>query len=256
MSSVLELPLSARAQSPSAGTSSKYSFVQTTEIVDALADNGWRVSTAVQTRSRENSKRYGFQKHMLRFRPEDDRNAIKVGDSIAELLLINSHDATSAYKFMGGIYRLVCGNGMVVCEDDFGGISLRHQNTSLEEIIRESLAVAARLPELARVVSAFKKVTLNELQELDFARRALEIRFGDKQPLLPADIITPRRNADTGRDLWTIFNKVQEHVIRGGQMGVRQNGVITATRSVEGLSTSIELNEALWALTREFAEAA
>ncbi len=53
-------------------------------------------------------------------------SAIAAGAEFPELVLTNSHDGTSAYKFFSGVFRLACSNGMVVQSADFGSISVRH----------------------------------------------------------------------------------------------------------------------------------
>ena len=81
-------------------------------------------------------------------------------------------------------------------------------------------------------------------------------------PLAPgmhasASLLTPVRYGDAATDLWTTFNVVQEHLIRGGDrymgytagMGIRRN----RTRPVGGLGESQKLNKALWSLASEFA---
>jgi uncharacterized protein DUF932 len=44
---------------------------------------------------------------MLRFRHEDVSQSLAVDDVIPEVVLINSHDGTSAYKLIAGLYRLM-----------------------------------------------------------------------------------------------------------------------------------------------------
>jgi hypothetical protein len=51
-----------------------------------------------------------FARHLLRFRHADHLSAPAVGGEVPELVLLNSHDGTSAYKFLTGIFRLVCSN--------------------------------------------------------------------------------------------------------------------------------------------------
>ena len=61
-----------------------------------------------------------FTKHMIRFR-HMGANVVKVGDNIPEkVILINSHDGTSAYKLYSGIFRVVCTNGLVVLLSEYG----------------------------------------------------------------------------------------------------------------------------------------
>jgi len=248
---LITLPEAALATHASPRASSKYLFIPTTDIVSALADEGWVVNSAVQTKSKS-VDRMGYQRHMLRFRPVDPDNQIHVGDSIAELLLDQSHDTSRSYRFGGGVFRLVCGNGMVVCETAFPGLRLNHKG-SLSDIIQASLEVARKLPELGALVSKLKQTHVNEMQRQDFAARAIAVRYGEKKPLEPRDILYVRREQDQAEDLWTLFNVVQENIMRGGQIGVLESGVIRRMQPITGLSSGIGVNERLWELAMEYA---
>ena len=71
-------------------------------------------------------------------------------------------------------------------------------------------------------------------------------------------LLRRRRIEDSGRDLWTAFNVVQENAVRGGLSGrVRKTeGRIQrrTTREVAGIDQSRSLNRALWLLTQRMAE--
>jgi hypothetical protein len=43
-----------------------------------------------------------------------------------ELVLINSHDRSSAYQLHAGLFRFGCGDGMIVADATFEPISIRH----------------------------------------------------------------------------------------------------------------------------------
>jgi hypothetical protein len=53
-----------------------------------------------------------FTLHMVRFRHAEHLSPLAVGAEVPELVLVNSHDGASAYKFMAGVFRLVCSNGV------------------------------------------------------------------------------------------------------------------------------------------------
>ena len=75
--------------------------------------------------------------------------------------------------------------------------------------------------------------------------------------LSPEKLLAPVRYGDAATDLWTTFNVVQEHLVRGGDryvgytagMGIRRN----RTRPVGGPTEGQKLNKALRALASEFA---
>ncbi len=63
-------------------------------------------------------------------------------------------------------------------------------------------------------------------------------------------LLKPRREADTNNDLFSVMNRIQENVIRGGvkawgrnqQNRMRQ----VTTREVKGNDQTVWLNRALW----------
>ncbi|PKR69876.1 hypothetical protein CW270_29590, partial [Escherichia coli] len=49
---------------------------------------------------------------------------------------------------------------------------------------------------------------------------ALTYRYGDEhQPVTTADILTPRRREDYGKDLWSAYQTIQENMLKGGISG-------------------------------------
>src|ERR1019366_7313859 len=99
---------SAFAEQPYHAQSSRYAFIPTISIIDGMRQAGFLPVMASQSRTRIADKQ-GFTKHMIRFRSANSLQAgasAIVGDSILEAVLINSHDGTSAYKLMCGVFRL------------------------------------------------------------------------------------------------------------------------------------------------------
>jgi hypothetical protein len=90
-----------------------------------LRDKGFLPVRSEQSRSRIPGKG-DFTRHMIRFRHADFVSPMTVGAEIHELVLVNSHDCSSAYEFLAGIFRLICRNGMVVQSADHGSIAVRH----------------------------------------------------------------------------------------------------------------------------------
>ncbi|NRE31720.1 DUF932 domain-containing protein [Burkholderia pseudomallei] len=54
--------------------------------------------------------------------------------------------------------------------------------------------------------------------------------------------------AETRRDLWSVFNRTQENLIKGGLSARAANGRRQTTRPVQGIDNGIRLNRALWLL--------
>ena len=106
----LEAP-SIFATAPMSGLSQRYTFVPTTEIVAGLREKNWLPVHVEQQRVRLES-RFGFQKHLIRFRRAEQMHTLDEWNE--ELVLTNSHNAACAYIMQVGIYRRLCSNGLVV----------------------------------------------------------------------------------------------------------------------------------------------
>lgn len=244
------------------GVSSRYTFVSTEQVVSLLSAEGWEPVKATEQRVRLES-RVGFQMHEIRFarRADLETGPFNLGNTRAEMILQNAHDGTRAYRIDAGLYRLVCRNGLVVADADFAHVAIRHLDVSAETFAKAAQSVAESTPRVLEVIARWQSVQLPQPSRIEFARRAATLRWETTQPvtrlLSPEKLLTPVRYGDAGTDLWTTFNVVQEHLLRGGDrymgytegMGVRRN----TTRPVGGISEGQKLNKSLWELAGEFA---
>jgi hypothetical protein len=241
------------APAPWGGMSGRYRMVPTIEVVGMLRDKGFLPVRAEQSRARTADRRE-FTRHMLRFRHSDHLSALAVGEEVPELVLTNSHDGTSAYRFMAGIFRLVCGNGMVVQAADYGSVSVRHSGGSdfHDRVIDATYQIKDEAPRTLDKIRAWKRIELTPPQRAGFAAAALELK--DHKAVTPAQLLAPRRHEDRKTDLWTTASVVQEHLIRGGDRGRASTGRRTTTRPVRSVGEDLRLNRALWTLTERLAQ--
>ncbi len=244
------------------GVSSRYTFVSTEQVVALLRAEGWEPVKASEQRVRLED-RIGFQMHEIRFarRVDLEAGALQVGSTRAEMVLQNAHDGSRAYRIDAGLYRLVCRNGLTVSDADFAHVSIRHFDVSAESFAQAAQAVAQNTPRTLEAVAKWQSVQLSQATRVEFARRAAKLRWDADQPvmkLLSAEkLLTPVRYGDAATDLWTTFNVIQEHLVRGGDrylaytdgMGIRRN----RTRPVASLTEGQRINKALWSLAGEFA---
>ena len=244
------------------GVSSRYTFVSTAQVVALLGAEGWEPVKASEQRVRL-PDRIGFQMHEIRFarRVDLEAGAFQVGSTRAEMVLQNAHDGSRAYRIDAGLYRLVCRNGLVVSDTDFAHVAIRHVDVSAEAFAQAAQAVAQNTPRTLETVARWQGVQLPQATRVEFARRAAALRWDADQPVMkllsPEKLLTPVRYGDAAIDLWTTFNVIQEHLVRGGDrylaytegMGIRRN----RTRPVSGLTEGQRLNKLLWNLASEFA---
>ncbi|SEF89421.1 DUF932 domain-containing protein [Marinobacterium lutimaris] len=243
------------ADMPDSNVSDRYGFVPTIDVVNALQAEGWHPVRAQQTQSRLPERR-SVARHMVRFRQDPDRQ-IQVGDSVAELVLCNSHDRTSAYQLDLGLFRLVCSNGMVTPVGDVGGIRVRHGRHVVDEILEGSIALIDEAPEIASAVDRFRSLRLSPDEAKLFAQSALTLRYGEDwvntSPVPPDRLLHARRREDLETDLWHVFNRTQENLLKGGLRGRSAKGRHTQTRPIRSVTEDVRLNRALWQLTEHFA---
>jgi len=240
------------AQSKFTGCSDKYSFYPTSKVIDALALAGWFPFDAKETRVRT-PERVGHQKHMMRFRQMGKwQDKMVVGDSVIEAILVNAHDATSAYTVYAGVFRFTCSNGMVVADGSFPRMSIRHYKQSVDEIVTATLNVVESAPKIAEKITAMKQKQLTSSEQVAFAFSALNLKFnGSHHTMPPSAVLCNRRQEDSHADLWTTLNVVQENIIKGGLSGKSRMNKRVVTRGIKAIQEDIRVNKGLWALAEK-----
>ncbi len=233
--------------------SEKYTYIPTREVLAGLRNEGFFPYEVRQGGSRSEEKR-GFTKHLIRFRRAD---SVTVGDSLREVVMLNSHDGTSSYQLMSGLFRMVCSNGLVVCEGEMQSIRIPHKGDIVGQVIEGAYRVIEDGARIDASVAEMRAIELHPGEQEAFAAAAAELRFEEgKAPIAPALINAPRRREDAGNDLWRTFNRAQENLVRGGLDYVQRdaNGRRVArrqTRPVNGIDGNVALNRALWTLAAE-----
>jgi hypothetical protein len=101
------------ATQPIDTVSDRYSFLPTSSVLKGMQENGWLPVRAEQQSVRTEARR-GFQKHLIRFARAEHLGSWEKNPVRPEVVLLNSHDKSSAYQLHCGLFRLVCTNGMVV----------------------------------------------------------------------------------------------------------------------------------------------
>lgn len=233
--------------------SDRYAYIPTMTVIDGLRKEGFEVYGVGQNRTRIEGKR-NFTKHVVRMR-HASMLAPKVGDSIAEIILTNSHDGSSGYQLSSGFFRLVCSNGMVVgnAQND---ISVRHSGNVMDNVIEGATRVLDDLQIGMERISQFQGIQLNREEQVVLANAALQLRYDNpaEAPIVATSLLTPRRWDDRANDLWSTFNRIQESVIKGGVRGRNANGRRMSTRAVTGVTEDLKLNKALWSLADGMAQ--
>lgn len=247
------------AETAHGSRSARYSYIPTSEVLTSLRKEGFHPYMVTQGGSRDEEKR-DFTKHMLRLRHES-QSLVSVGDTFREIVLVNSHDGTSSYQLMAGMFRLVCSNGMIVgVGNGFDEVRVKHSGEVVSKVIDGCVEILQRLPEVSSQVSEWNGLSLNAPEQAAFARAALALKYDEQEaPFAAEKLLTLHRREDEKPSLWNTLNTVQENVIRGGigyvlrdEQGRRKQ--IRRTREVHGIGDNVRLNKGLWILAQEMAK--
>lgn len=240
------------ASSPWQAMSGRYRMVPTIDVVEMLAERGFHPVRAHQSTSRTPGRR-AYTKHLIRLRHEESLMHGHDLDESPELVLTNSHDGTSAYRFLAGVFRLVCGNGLIVQSADFGSISVRHSGGAdfRPRIIEATHRVADEAPRTLETIETWKSVALSQEQRLSFAEGAWELK--PNPSIRPSHLLIPRRLEDDRPDLWHTLNRVQENLIRGDLRGRNDRGRRIRTRPIRSVDGDLRINRGLWRLAESLA---
>ena len=237
----------------SPSTSDKYAHISTEKIIDDMELLGWGVVDAKQVRARTS---IGFQKHLVVFRNSEIVIDGADGDTVfPQILLTNSHDGKNAFTFTAGLFRMICENGLVVCNQEFENLKIRHYGYDFEELEKTINAMVEKLPLTVESMNRFKTTVLNSNQMLDFAKRALNSRFTDSElehiTIDLNDLLTPSREEDKGNDIWSVFNTVQEKLTHG-LFNYGYGSKNRKARKIKNFNKDMELNNKLYQLANEF----
>jgi hypothetical protein len=227
--------------------SERYTYIPTIDVLRSLRNEGFQPFMICQTRVRDQGKRE-HTKHMIRM-----RHAAQItGEEANEIILLNSHDGTSSYQMLAGTFRFVCQNGIVAGEN-IADIRVPHKGNIVQDVINGAFDVLDGFDLICEQKDGMRDVTLAREEQYAFARSALALRYDPTDaeapaPITESQLLAPRRFEDRRDDLWTVFNRVQENLTKGGLHGRSRTGRSMSTRPITGIDQNVKLNRALWML--------
>ena len=243
----------------------RYHFIPTYEVLNTLEDLGWLPVKADEMKCRDSNNRE-FTKHMLRFQNFDEslrsdlllHDANRDVESCVEMILINAHNGCASFRFLAGVFRFVCTNGMIIPEAMFGEINIRHSSYEAAKVLDVCAQITCKTPEIASSVNVMRQIVLTPSEKDAYAEGAKLLRFDNPESVSNRQVLNPRRIDDRKNDLWTVHNVVQENLVKGNivQTKVNDKGRLktTHTREIKAIDSNVKLNQALWAFSQKVAE--
>ena len=250
-------PAAAKNEPTNPGVSGRYVHANSMTVVHDLKKLGWFPVAAKQCRGKKGSR--GIRSfHMIAFQNKDVKIEGNGGvgeyvEAYPRIIMTNSHDGFNSFKFMLGLFRLVCSNGLVVCDKKFSDISIKHINydfESLRDVVKTSIE---SVPEIVNKMNTMRNTILNDEQKKELATAVVKIRKNveDSEKIELSektimDILNPVRDVDKSNDLWTVFNLCQEKMIRGGYADMSKNKKLRNQRGIISIKKDIDFNKKLW----------
>lgn len=261
-------PMAFKSMPTNPGVSERYVQANTETVINDLAKLGWYPVQAKQCRAKKNSS--GIRSfHMVAFQNPNikicktEENGKKVVDTYPRIILTNSHDGFNSFKFMVGLFRLVCSNGLVVCDNNMVNMSIRHINYDFEELRRIVASAIEQVPNIVDTMNRMRTITLTEKQKVELATEVVKIRRDiESEKEIDIDdetiksILAPVREDDRANDLWTVFNVCQEKLIKGGFSAVGRNNKMRKQRGITSIKKDMDFNQRLWGTASKYMMAA
>ena len=237
------------AEEPAEGVSNRYAFVPTYTVLDTFKEAGYYPIMASQSKVR-NKDNLGYQKHIIQFRSLDNLLRPNASEEYADIVLTNSHNRTSSFKVDLAYWRIVCSNMLVVPSHSLVSTSIIHSGFQDEKIAKAIEEVTSYMPSVERKIATFKEIELSPIEQRSFANAAVDLRFDSKKHFIEADeLLTIHRQEDADSSLWTVFNRIQEAVIRGGIHGKNlETGRNFTSKPISAIDANFSINKSLWSI--------
>lgn len=230
--------------------SNRYSFISTSDVIHTFQKNNFEVSSITTPNLRKQSK-VGYQHHMVRMRPT---NYITTHNSseIPEVIIINSHDGTKAFRLGLGFFRFVCSNGLITGDFLADSGRVMHKGNIADTVIEYISDFSRKTTEKIRHITEMKTKYLSDSEIQEFTSKARDII--NPNMIYEDQLLRVNRSDDNQDNLWTIFNVIQENAMKGRFDIVNSSNVTRKARPIKNLTRNIQINSELWTLAEEFIE--
>lgn len=190
-------------------TSDKYKFLSSRQIEEVFKNKGFNLVDYKESKVRKSSKA-GYQTHFLSFENDslilNDKNKLR-------LMVKNSHDGKSSTELTFGVFRLVCSNGLVVGTKFFTE-RVRHVGNAEYKLNQAIDSLVSKHNDFKKLFDQLQSIQLTSDQAVNLARDMFKAIHPEMVSIKESRLLNPRRTADMQSDLWTVFNRVQESIIR------------------------------------------
>lgn len=229
------------------GRSSRYQFISTQDVITTFNEQGFEVTSVQYPKVRKHDK-LGFNSHIVRMR---QTNLSSYNEEVPEVLLINSHDGTKAFRLGLGFFRFVCSNGLIVGDfmADTGRIT--HKGQVAVEVLNFVSEYSKNVSQKILQISDMKNTVLSSSEIEEFQIKAAEIIHPS---LIQAQqLMHINRLEDKGEPtIWKAFNVAQENAMKGNYQITGATNNVRKARPIKDITRNIQVNSKLWSLAESF----
>lgn len=277
---IMQLAPAVFSKSKAENLTERYVSLHTSDLIPVMQDYGYVPVQAAQKASRKSkdvtdvTAKGDHNAHLIAFaKPAELGNELALLGARPEIILYNSHDGTGSVKLFAGCFRFICSNGIIAGE----GFNSRmyHSKSGLlgfEDMLKQTVESLPFMQEKIHLLSntqldseqayAMAKAGVNARWELlenrkDFSEDSEEFGTFATDNTIRAALAAVRME-DRKQDAFTVFNRIQEAVIRGkayvkSYTAKNPTGTVRKARPVNSVKENIRLNTELWDIADSFA---
>ena len=206
-------------QSPS--VKSRYVHINTMDVIEqVLNSGGWNITKAI------GKDQYGYHQVILT-QNDSFENTDRLGKLFPQIKVISSHDGTTKFQMLMGIFRLICDNGLVAPMKNTSetntvkhiGIDTDYVNGVIENTLSNGYGIIGKISKMRNTdifedakidlinTALLTKGRIHENEATNFVSKLNDKTY--------ESICQINRPQDAGNNIWNVFNTVQENVLRG-----------------------------------------
>lgn len=222
--------------------SERYKPINTENALSYFTQKGWRVQ------GRLRSSTLLGKENVTLLHPD---YSYSNGDNLS-IIFRNSNDGSARVGLYGGYLREACSNGLII--GDMEGFRAKHLGTIEEQLDNYYDKIAAHMESIKVKTDFMKNTILSDDDQTLLVQKVVEQLFNrdNKKMRVKVEKLTPyaitlllrvNRVADQGSDLFTIFNRIQENIVRKGRLFYTARYEDKETNKVETKLHSVRANE-------------
>jgi hypothetical protein len=247
-----------------------YGFISTAKVLETFKSQGWTPVNTQIAKTRD-ELRQGYQKHIVRLEHPDFQSIqglSQANQSRPQLCLLNSHDGSAALRLFYGVLRIACLNGIIAGSvlKSFRVVHSGNLITNLETGIQY---MGSNIQELTSVVERLAGQSYTETALNELVTSLVDLRLSNVKNIVAIDYESANRvirNADTAQDAYTVFNRIQESLLRGGIVYTYNKNIVdaqgqvidvkqvtTKTKRLASVTSQLNMNQAAFDLAIQLA---